>query len=322
MIKIRKIRKEEYQTLLDVMNKSFSFVGEDVFECILPRVYYKDNKNMIHFGVFVDDKLVSSIGIYKETFINEHNISITSGIVGAVSTLPEYRNNGYFSLLMKHVMSYIKRKKIYDITMLSGKYERYNRFGYEYGGCNIRINIPKTNISTSLFMEKVNKDDISSLSAILDIYNSNKQHACRNINNIYQYLITWKSVPYVFKDKDKIIGYACIKDNEIYELGYINNYLLPIMEVLSTVDNYLLILPGYTNIDQIKNKYEYKYGNNHLFIILNYQNVAKYLYFEDGYEKLLSKIPKNKKVEACLGNATPHSKFGKLCLSISQLDFA
>lgn len=322
MIKIRKIRKNEYDILMNVMNTSFNFKGDDVFECILPRIYWKDNKDMIHFGLFDDGKLVSSIGVYKETFVNDEGVSITSGCVGAVSTLPEYRNKGYFSLLMKHVMRYIKRSKKYDIAMLSGKYERYSRFGFEYAGSSFRFNVKKSDAHSILTMHEVKSDSIQYLREILGMYNSIQQHAIRNIDNIYKYLVTWKSKPFVFEDSERVVGYACIKGNEIFELYYKENYLLKIIEKLSTLGDYLILLPGFTNPNLLENKYEYFYRDNHMFVICNIDKIAQYLKFKPGFEEILPNIPKKERAANCLGIADTKSSFGMNTLSISLLDFS
>ena len=52
-LEIREIRYDEYDTLLDVMNTSFGFTElEQKFEHILPKLYFKDNPNMLHIGAF------------------------------------------------------------------------------------------------------------------------------------------------------------------------------------------------------------------------------------------------------------------------------
>ena len=68
---IREVRIDEFDTLLDVMNTSFGF-SEPIqrFEHILPKLYFKDNPNMIHIGAYEDDKLVTSIGLYLFNMVN------------------------------------------------------------------------------------------------------------------------------------------------------------------------------------------------------------------------------------------------------------
>ena len=59
---IRLVKKDEFEELMKVMNTAFNFVREEEkFEHILPKLYFKDNKNMIHYGAFVDGKLVEFV---------------------------------------------------------------------------------------------------------------------------------------------------------------------------------------------------------------------------------------------------------------------
>ena len=73
-MKIRLVKKEEFNELMELMNVSFNFTkDEDKFEKILPKLYFKDNKDMIHYGVFENDKLVASIGLYFMNFIGKYH---------------------------------------------------------------------------------------------------------------------------------------------------------------------------------------------------------------------------------------------------------
>ena len=66
---IRKVRKDEFETLMNLMNHAFSFAEEkDRFEHILPKLYFKENKEMVHYAVFVNDEMVASIGLYTMYF--------------------------------------------------------------------------------------------------------------------------------------------------------------------------------------------------------------------------------------------------------------
>ena len=61
---IRLVKKNEFEELMNLMNTAFEFKEEeDKFEHILPKLYFKDNKDMIHYGAYVDNKLVASIGL-------------------------------------------------------------------------------------------------------------------------------------------------------------------------------------------------------------------------------------------------------------------
>ena len=139
-MKIRLVKKDEFKELMSLMNTAFSFQKEeDKFEHILPKLYYPDNKNMIHYGVFIQEKLVASIGLYFMELSN-NNATLKVGCVGAVSTHPDYRKNGYFKMLMNKILSYAKKHK-FDLLFLGGNRFRYNHFGFENAGRKLVFNI-------------------------------------------------------------------------------------------------------------------------------------------------------------------------------------
>jgi len=126
MVEIAKY--EDYEELILEMNKSFN---ED-FEKILPKLYFKDNLNMVHFITRIDNKIVSSVGLYEVERISPF-ATLKVGIVGAVSTLPEHRANGYMSNELEALIEYAKANN-YDLLMLGGDRIRYSHFGFEYAG--------------------------------------------------------------------------------------------------------------------------------------------------------------------------------------------
>ena len=282
---IRIINKNEFEDLMNLMNLSFDFkTEEEKFEHILPKYYFKDNENMVHFGLYEGDKLVSSIGVYPLDFVRNGKV-LKSAMIGAVSTHPDYRGKGYFTKLMNEVMEYCNDK--FDVICLTGKRERYNRFGFEYSGLSANFKIIKDSknpCKTPIKLQKLLKNGIQSIKECLALYNTSKQHALRTEDDFYSNILSWNNVPYVFKLEDKVVGYITVKDNEtISEFKYENEHLENI--VLSIRENFdtITILGNYQDVENGLEKYtdELNYFITVMYRIHNYEKVIDYLDFKD-----------------------------------------
>ena len=54
-MKIRKVKQSEFESLIELMNASFNMEGNNRFEHLLPKYYFKENMSMIHYGVYEND---------------------------------------------------------------------------------------------------------------------------------------------------------------------------------------------------------------------------------------------------------------------------
>ena len=110
---------------------------EELFEHILPKLYFKDNPNMIHIGAFVDNKLVSSIGLYLFNMINNDK-RINIACVGAVSTLPEYRNKGIGKTLFRLIEDEVKDKVDFiTLSTATKDYKKILKFYVDGSGMSV-----------------------------------------------------------------------------------------------------------------------------------------------------------------------------------------
>ena len=246
--KIRLVKKDEFEELMQLMNTAFNF-NEDIekFEHILPKLYFNKNKDMIHYGVYVDNKLVASIGLYTMKFISKYH-SLKVGCVGAVSTHPDYRNNGYFSLLMPKIIAYAKRHK-FDTLFLGGNRFRYNHFGFENAGRKLIVNISQRTKNVlkpqEFVVQKLEKENLEDIQKCLNLYNKELQHVDRTSENFYDHVVTWNCEPYVVKVDDEIVGYYSIKNNSsLFELIYKKEFFdTVLMASLGDKDSITVQLP-------------------------------------------------------------------------------
>lgn len=324
-LEIRLVKKSEFEELMNLMNIAFSFnKEEDKFEHILPKLYFKDNNNMIHYGAYVEGKLVASIGLYFMEFISKYS-QLKVGCVGAVSTHPYYRNKGYFSLLIKKIISYAKRHK-FDLLFLGGNRFRYNNYGFENAGRILNVVISKrTQIrlkSEDFELEKLDRNNIKDISSCLNLYNKELQHVNRTIDNFFDHVITWNSVPYIIKVDKRIIGYFAIKDNCVNEICYIKKYEDVVFQAcLELNDEVTIKLPYSSYSNKLLTKVDgYSVNHNEMHYILNYDNVKKYLGYDESKEKEFSELSKKEKVRALLGCNEYSTKYCKLDMYISVCD--
>ena len=325
-VTIRLVRKTEFEELMNVMNVAFNFnKEEEKFEHILPKLYFKDNKNMIHYGAFIDGKLVASIGLYFMNFISKYS-RLKVGCVGAVSTHPDYRKQGYFSLLIKKIILYARRNK-FDLLFLGGNRFRYGNYGFENAGRILNVNVSKrTQIRlkpTAFTLEKLEKNNTNDLRACLNLYNRGLQHIERTIDNFYNHVVTWNSIPYVVKVDSKIIGYFTVLDNNcISEINYIKKYEDTIFKACLKINDEVNIqLPYSAYSNKLLAKVDgYSVGHNEMHYIINYENVKKYLGFDESKTEEFNKLSKKEKVRALLGCDEYSTKYCKLDMFVSVCD--
>lgn len=323
---IRLVKKNEFEELMNLMNTAFEFKeDEDKFEHILPKLYFKDNKDMIHYGAYVDNKLVASIGLYTMEFVSKYGI-LKVGCVGAVSTHPDYRKNGYFSLLIKKIISYAKRHK-FELLFLGGNRFRYGNYGFENAGRRLMVNISKRTkyrLKTVPYeLEVLDKNNLDDIKDCLDLYNKELQHVTRTIENFYNHVITWNCVPYVVKVDNKVVGYYSIKDeSSVCEIVYKKEYEDSVFAAcLNDKEEVVIQLPYSSYSNKLLNKVDaYNVLHNEMYYIINYDKVKKYLSFDETKSIEFNKLTKKEKVRALLGCNEYPTKYCKLDMYITRCD--
>lgn len=315
-MKIKKVTKNEFNVLMELMNVSFDMHGEREFENLLPKLYFKDNDKMFHYGAYEDDKLVASIGLYEMEMVSNYG-SLKVGCIGAVSTHPDYRKKGYFTILMKKIVSYAK-KKAYDLLFLGGNRYRYGHFGFENAGRKLVVclssrtkkELKPKEYSISLLTKDNQKDIIE----CLKLYNKQPQRMVRTVDNFYNHLISWNCKPYVVKVNNKIIGYYCLVDDvNIYEFVYKKGYKDTLLDscLLDKKEVYVATSMKEYNEDTLRKVDWFRVEHNEMHLVFNWDNVAKYLNFKEGYQKEFLKLTSKEKIRVGLGNDAFESKYGE-----------
>ena len=216
-MEIRRLKKENYDELISLLNLVFSKHNNCKmdFEKELPNMCIRDDAHMRkHIGLFIDDKLVSVVGVYPlPTMVLNKKINFCT--VGNVATHPEYEGHGYMNILLNKAMDIVKEEK-YDICRLGGNRARYLRFGFELCGRNYSYYVTPNNAKKSLLsnygqntsVTEILPDDEKALTFARRIYHQNKVRTLRDDNDImYRVMTAWKNTPYLVSKNDTPVGY-------------------------------------------------------------------------------------------------------------------
>ena len=321
IMEIRKVRQDEYEMLIDVMNKSFGFVdAEAKFEHILPKLYRPDNAEMIHFGAFEGENLVSSVGLYPLMLINGGK-TVSSACVGAVSTLPEYRGRGLFTKVMDQLLL-CAREMRFDLLYLGGNRLRYGRFGFEYGGRNLTVHISgrtRALLSPSAFevvpYDEQSDADLSVAKEILGIYERAPMRAARTADKLYSTLCSWNCKPYYVVDgrsaSRRIVGYFAVNGESVSEIGFTCDIDTIFAALISVCGNAEVTFPmSFYTPEVLARVDHYGVSQNHMFKILNEDAVIRFLGAEPAAICPLLSDDRHTRIRQILGDSAFDSVTG------------
>ncbi len=248
-MEIRRLKKENYDELISLLNLVFSKHNKCTmdFEKELPNMCIRDDIYMRkHVGLFVDNKLVSVVGVYPlPTKVLNSEINFCT--VGNVATHPDYEGNGYMNILLNRAMEIVKEEN-YDICRLGGNRARYLRFGFELCGRNYSYYITPNNVKKSLLssygqntnVAEILPNDDTALTFARKIYHQNKVSVIRKDNDeMYRVMTAWKNTPYLVSKNDTPIGYFTLTPDKrtASEVFAINKEAY--LDTLVAISNYL-----------------------------------------------------------------------------------
>ena len=248
-MEIKRLEKENYDELISLLNLVFSKQNNCImdFERELPNMCIRDDKHMRkHIGLFLDNKLVSVVGVYPlPTRVLDREINFCT--VGNVATHPNYEGCGYMNILLNRAMEIVKEEN-YDACRLGGDRARYLRFGFELCGRNYSYYITPKNVKKSFLSSygqntrviEILPSDEKSLTFAREVYHQNKVSVLRNDNGVmYRVMNAWKNTPYLVTKNDVPIGYFTLTpDKKTVSEAYATNkeaYL----DTVVAISNYL-----------------------------------------------------------------------------------
>jgi predicted N-acetyltransferase YhbS len=223
-MEIRRLKKEDYDELLSMLNKSFAAVRNRPVDFLRgqPKMWVRDDEHMArHLGLFEDGKLCSVVGIYPLP-LRVGDTLLRFATTGNVATLPEYAGRGYFTKLFSMAMEEAEREG-YDALRLGGQKQRYGRFGFEDLGVlyqalfseKNRAAFPKETY-TDVTFERLTRESYEDLAYVRNLSAKSpcyvERYGTERERDVYLVLHSKYSEAYVAKRGGKPIGYLSASD--------------------------------------------------------------------------------------------------------------
>lgn len=214
-MEMRRLKASDYDELLDMLNSVFAnkygramdFLAEQ------PRMWVRSDEAMEkHIGIFDGERLAAVVGIYPlPTKIG--GASLLFATTGNVATRPEYEGRGYFNKIFTEIMAEADRMGV-AVSRLGGGRQRYGRFGFEPAGISYRFGITQEtrvkffgNAGADIEFCEIDADDGEALEFCRRLRHERKIHVTRESVDVYAYLRTKHSTPYLAMRGGKPIGY-------------------------------------------------------------------------------------------------------------------
>jgi len=212
-IEIRRMKKGDAEACFGMMNLVFKQAkpGHPDFQDILPKMTIDDDEHMNkHFGLYADGKLCAVLGVYPLP-VRVGGIELLGSTVGNVATHPDETGKGYMTKLLAVAMDELERIGA-DMSRLGGKRERYNRYGYEQSGTNVRFSMSIEQAAVygdGIEFRKITPDDTELLHKCEELFYALPIAVSREDDNgFWLSLIAWQNVPWAAFDRDgEFIGY-------------------------------------------------------------------------------------------------------------------
>lgn len=219
---IKKLKAENYDGLLNILNTAFGRDPKDGFDAVLPAMWERDDEHMSkHRAIEIDGSLAAVTGIYPfKTMICGQEVTFAT--IGNVATSPSHQGKGLMSRIMSYCVEDAKQMGI-DVGRLGGQRQRYNRFGFENAGFtyihtltakNVKEyfgSISKEKLENTFTFKRITFEDTALLEYCMKLHQSSNMYVDRlNLKRFYKTLSAWKKQTFVAFDGDEPCGYICV----------------------------------------------------------------------------------------------------------------
>lgn len=160
MVVYRRAKPEEREAYIQFADMVFTDSGDVIhFDQSIPKVYAPGVDSAWMQNIAVDDeKGIRGLVAVQPGVLYAGGEEIKTGYIGTVSVHPEARGEGHMKKLMAMSMEQMIEDGV-DAAFLNGRRQRYEYFGYAYGGCSYNILITKACVQHAL--SDVNADGVS-----------------------------------------------------------------------------------------------------------------------------------------------------------------
>lgn len=224
---IGKGNEKYYDEYIDFINYVFGFNGNtNDFKKLLPKLYKPEDKPVENSYIVLEgENIKAAVGAYDLNYRVFDDIIKIRGI-GNVAVHPYSRSKGYMKALMSAATADMISDGV-DLSVLGGRRQRYNYFGYDKLGATYAFSLVDDNMRHSFGRERVSKftyriinaDDDKTLMLIKGLIDGQLCAPIRPFEKLYDTLVSWKKTVYVAFDRDgRFVGYCVYGDKSIDEV--------------------------------------------------------------------------------------------------------
>ena len=257
--------KDDFKEIVTKLDSYFE-KEKGYFNSLVPVLYGK-GKNTYKNHIIVKDKnkIIGIIAV-KKNVINIDDKQYSFLLLGSLAVDFEYRNQGIMGMLFDFILN--KYSSEVDFFGLSGKFDRYKRFGFFPSEKMYKYDYSKKEIKYSFI--SVNVDNVFFCKRLHDV-----EKIRVNRSNMLDSLYMWEYKPFIIKDGENEIGYLIYnhKFNIVEEIVLLDNNL--INEVMHS-------FAGFINLDT-----SLKLSMINLYLK---DFIASNILYEEYFERTLYKI--------------------------------
>lgn len=223
MTEYRKALEHEETDILDFINYVFSQAHRPHdFRKLLPKVYAHKGFYRYHYVAAENGHIRGTVAVLPAEMPFGDGQSLKIGYVGSVSAHPYDKGAGHMKKLMQLMLEDTKDQ--YDLLALGGRRQRYQYFGFEYGGAKLRFEVNADNVRHALKDVQCRmqlREIMECGDAVLDDIHAlcqKKAFCCaRERERLLDVMHSWEGKLYALEDENGLQGYLYTKGADFLE---------------------------------------------------------------------------------------------------------
>ncbi len=268
------------------------------FKTLLPKVYGDDAKDhSIHHVAKQNGRIRAVVAMLPEK-LRVLDRTLNMGFVGTVSVHLYSRGEGHMKVLMQQMTEDAKARGM-DLLVLGGQRQRYNYFGFEQAGTNVRYRIDANNIRhclkdidvSDVTFERLSEDKPEALDFVHALAQKLPVACERPRDELLARLQSWRKLPLLVRIDSEPAGYIV---GDVTEVVLTSESLLPkvlkaYMEALKLKELQISVAPHETERMRILSTLSGNRSIGHVEMVnvLNWQRVLEaYLRLKSDYTRL------------------------------------
>jgi len=286
MANYRNAEKKDRYEFIDLSN----YVFKVDFEKVLPKTFNEnfDFEKITKVAENENGRLVAAVCVLPQQ-LSVGDIKLKTNFLGGVAVHPRHRGENHMITLINMWLDEMKGQ--YDMSILTGLRQRYEYFGYTYGGVQWEYILNSHNINHAL--KNITGDSISfkplaqaegGFEFAAKFNNNKKVNVYRDTDSADKIMVCYRQHPFAVLENENIIGYLTTSLNreEISEFVLCDykdtkKVLKAYFEFFKT-EKVTVVLPDYeTELHKELGDFaeEYKAGPCCSANIFNYANVIE-----------------------------------------------